>query len=449
MNTRGRVSAPRSPTGLRGLVGEQVLVTGAQLLSGVGNLAFVIVAARILPARGFAHLVAFLALYLVVHMPTGSLSAASTLVPERAPGLRRRLLLPVALAAVVIALSTPFTASLLELPSEMVILTAITVAVAPFLALERGPLHSWSMNGRVSLTLVVEPAVRLAIGLPLAVVFGAVGGAAGVVLAGYAALVVAAIRRPGDPRGRWLTGNDRDAPGAATGSAFWWTAAAFLLLALFQKQDVIFANRLLGSLDAATFAAVATLGGAAVLASVRVPLVLIPRAVQGSRKALGVALALAGGLGLGAVAIVAILPDLIVTAIFPQYQRAAAFAVPYMGAMALLAVSRVLVAYFSATGHHRTVAGLVGTAVALHVVLLVAMGSDAGGVVRATLIANLVLVAFVSVRAVSGWGSRPLEMPSQRTSEDRAEMTSVASEASHDVGHEDQHGPDGDRQQEA
>lgn len=441
---------PRSQTrraGLRGLVSEQLLVTGAQLVSGVGNLAFVIIVARVLPARGFAHLVSFLALYLVVHMPTGSLSAASTLVPERAPDLRRRLLLPVALVAVAIALSAPVATSLLDLPSGMVILTAITVAAAPFLALERGPLHAWSMNGRVSLTLVVEPAVRLAIGVPLAAAFGAVGGAAGVVLAGYAALVVAAIRRAGDPRGRWLAG-DRDHSRAATGSAFWWTAAAFLFLALFQKQDVLFANRLLRSMDAATFAAVATLGGAAVLASVRVPLVLIPRAVQGSRKALGVALALAGSLGLGAVAMVAVFPDL-VTIIFPQYGRAAVFAVPYMTAMALLAVTRVLVAYFSATGHPRAVAGLVGTAVALHVVLLLALGNDAGGVVQATLIANLVLVVLVSVRAVTKWRDRPDSVTLRAHDEPEAEIAAGVSQESRDAGHHNQRGPDSHRKHEA
>ncbi|HZD21956.1 MAG TPA: hypothetical protein VE569_00905 [Acidimicrobiia bacterium] len=407
MNFGRPVPLFRPVAGLRGLIGEQMLVSGAQILSGVGNLALVIVAARVLSDRGFAHLVTFLALYLVIHMPTGSLSAASTLVPQRAPGLRRRLLLPVASFAGLIALSTPLTAPLLALPSGMVILAAITVAMAPYLALERGPLHSWSMNGRVSLTLVVEPAVRLAVGIPLALAIGAVGAAVAVVLAGYTALLVAAIRRDGDPRGNWLARNEPESLSRTTGSAFWWTAGAFLLLAIFQKQDVIFANRLLGSVDAATFAAVATLGGAAVLASIRIPLVLMPRAVQGSRKALVVALILAAGLGLGAVAVIAVFPG-VVEAVFPEYQQAANFALPYMIAMALLAVTRVLAAYFSATGHPRAVAGLVSMAVASHVVLLVAMGSNAGGVVQATLTVNLALIVLVSVWAIPKWRKEPL-----------------------------------------
>lgn len=448
VNPRARASAAHSLPGLRGLVGEQFLVTGAQVLSGVGNLAFVVIADRVLSPRGFTHLVSFLALYLIVHMPTGSLSAATTLVPQRAPGLRRRLLLPVLVLAAVVALSTPLTAPLLRLPSGMLILTAITVVAAPFLSLERGPLHGWSMNGRVSLTLVAEPVVRLAIGIPLAAAFGAIGGAAGVVLAGYSALLVAAIRRRGDPRGTWWSGSGGGpSTRVTTGAAFWWTAAAFLFLALFQKQDVLFANRLLGDWDAATFAAVVVLGGAAVLASVRVPLVLIPRAVQGSRKALGIALALAGGLGLGAVAMVAILPE-VVTAVFPDYERAADFVVVYMAAMALLAVSRVLAAYFSATGHPRAVAGLVGSAVALHVVLLVAMGSGTGGVVRATLIANLMLVVLLSIRALTKWRDRPRGVLDRWEGEVGGELAAVVSEDSQNAGHRDQQGPDGDPKQD-
>jgi hypothetical protein len=409
-------------------------------------MAFVVVAARVLTPRGFAHLVSFLALYLVVHMPTGSLSAASTLVPQRAPGLRRRLLLPVLVLAAVVALTAPFTAPFLRLPSGMLILTAITVVAAPFLSLERGPLHGWSMNGRVSLTLVIEPAVRLAIGIPLAAAFGAIGGAAGVVLAGYASLLVAAIRRAGDPRGTWWSGSG-GGPTAqvSTGAAFWWTAASFLFLALFQKQDVLFANRLLDALDAATFAAVATLGGIAVLASVRVPLVLIPRAVQGSRNALGVALTLAAGLGFGAVAMVAVIPDTIVAAVFPRYDQAADLAVAYMAAMALLAISRVLVAYFSATGHPRAVAGLVGSALLVHVVLLVALGSGAGGIVQATLIANLVLIVVVSARALA---SRRYQLsPSDQTSH-AAEMATVLSQNPDEAGNQDKDKPQGNPEQE-
>ena len=441
MNPRPSASRTRSPVGLRGLVGEQVLVTGAQLVAGVGNLAFVIFADRVLSARGFAHLVSFLALYLVVHMPTGSLSAASTLVPQRAPGLRRRLLVPVALVAVVVAVSSPVTASWLELPTGIVILTAITVAAAPFLALERGPLHGFSMNGQVSLTLVVEPVVRLAVGIPLAAAYGAVGGAAGVVLAGYAALAVAAIRRTGDPRGKWLRESEGEKSTQSMGGAFWWTAAAFLFLALFQKQDVLFANRLLDDLDAATFAAVVTLGGAAVLASVRVPLVLIPRAVQGSRKALWVALALAGSLGLAAVAMVVAVPE-VVTVVFPDYEQAAGFAVAYMTAMALLAVTRVLAAYFSATGHPRSVAGLVGSAVVLHIALLMAMGSDTSGVVRATLIANLVLVVLMTIRALTKWRASRQDVPIEQVGEGGGGLAAVVSEDSYDAGYRDQQSPD-------
>lgn len=395
-----RVSLEGKLSGLRLLVGEQLLVTGAQLLAGVGNLVFVVAAAHVLRPSGYADLVAFLAVYLVVHMPTGSISAASTLEPERAPGLRRRLLVPVVLLAGLVAAAAPLGSGLLGLPPEVVVLVGASIAGAPFIALERGPLHGLSMNGRVALTLVAEPAIRLAVGLPLAARLGAVGGAAGVVLGGYAALAIAAYRRHGDPRGGWLAGNPATfANTDGSQAAFWWTGAAFLFLALFQKQDVLFANRFLASGEAATFAVIATLGGAAVLASVRVPLVLIPRAVDGSRGALAVAVGLAGGLGLGAVGIMAIAPELIVSTLFPaRYVSAADLAVPYMAAMALLAVTRVLAAFHCASGDARGVAGLVGSLVVLHVLFLFLMGGSAAGVVTATLLANLVLVAVATAR---------------------------------------------------
>jgi hypothetical protein len=144
---------------------------------------------------------------------------------------------------------------------------------------------------------------------------------------------------------------------------------------------------------------------------------------------------------------VAILPD-IVTAVFPDYEQAAVFAVPYMTAMALLAVSRVLAAYFSATGHPRAVTGLVGSAVALHVVLLVAMGSSTGGVVQATLFANLVLVILASARAVIGWGDRPgPQVPGPPG--DKAETVAVMSDDSRGGGHAEEHRPEGDPDQHA
>ena len=69
---------------LRALAGEQLAVAAGQLAAGVGNLAFSLVAARLLAPGAFAHLASFLALYLLVHVPAASLSAGSALTPELA-----------------------------------------------------------------------------------------------------------------------------------------------------------------------------------------------------------------------------------------------------------------------------------------------------------------------------------------------------------------------------
>ena len=59
--------------------------------------------------------------------------------------------------------------------------------------------------------------------------------------------------------------------------------AAFLLLAVLQNQDVVFANALLDGDEAGRFAVLSTLGGLAAFASTTVPLVLLPRAPPATR----------------------------------------------------------------------------------------------------------------------------------------------------------------------
>jgi hypothetical protein len=94
------------------------------------------------------------------------------------------------------------------------------------------------------------------------------------------------------------------------------------------------------------------------------------------------------------------------------------------------------------------VTGLVGSAVALHVVLLVAMGNDVGGVVGATLIANMVLVILVTARAVIGWRDRPTATPTDETHQRTAEMAAVTSQDPDEAGQREHQRPDGDPHQD-
>jgi len=381
----------RLPAEARSTVREQVTVVGAQVLSGVGNLTFALAAARLLQPGEFAQLAGFLALYLLIHLPTASLSAGAALAPGTARQLRSRVLAVGCVIALVMAAAAAPLGAVLHLPAPLLIAAALTAPIAGLLALERGPLYAAGLHRRAAASLVVEPAIRLGLGLPLLIAAGAVGAAAGAVTAGAAALAVAAWRSPHDPRRRLQAPRSG---GASEGLSqrFAPTMLAFLLLAVIQQQDVLLANRLLTSREAGSFAVVSTLGSTAAYAMATLPSVLLPRASRHIRGALPVAMGLAGLLGAGAVAAAAIAPTAVVTALFgDQYQAAGPLLVPYTIAMALLGVSRVLTAQRCASGSPRRAGALLAAAAAVQLGLLLALGRDAGGVVAATLLAMCVL----------------------------------------------------------
>jgi O-antigen/teichoic acid export membrane protein len=383
-----RRGAAHARPALRTLAGEQLLVAGGQLAAGVGNLAFSLVAARLLAPGAFADLSAFLALYLLVHVPAASLSAGSALSPALADALRGRALRIGAGVGAVLALGSLPIAGALHLPTAMVLALAAAAPTAGLLALERGRLYGVGRTRRAAASLLAEPVVRLAAGVALGAVLGPAGAAAGVTLAGWAALGVAYT--PGQ------TGGAADVATAPVA-----TVLAFLGLAVVQNQDVLVANAMLPAGEAGRFAVLSTLGGVAAFATTTVPFMLLPRARTGERCALPAALAVAGALGVAAVAVVALDPQQLVTAVFgARYAAAAALAVPYLVAMALLGVTRVLVAHACATGAARPALTVLGGAVVLHLGLLLAMGGDAAGIAHATLLASTALAAGTGAAAV-------------------------------------------------
>jgi hypothetical protein len=121
---------------------------------------------------------------------------------------------------------------------------------------------------------------------------------------------------------------------------------------------------------------------------------LLPRAGGEGRDAVRAALAVAGLLGVGAVAVIALSPERLVGVVFGQrYASAGALAVPYVLAMALLGVARVLVAHACAQGRARRAVMLLVPVALLHAALIAALGQDAAGVALATLIATATLTA--------------------------------------------------------
>jgi uncharacterized membrane protein len=376
-NALGVAAPPQPPSAValtsRAIAREQVLVTGGQLVAGAGNLAFALVMARVLDHRAFTQLAAFLVCYLLLHLPGASFGAASALVPGLVDPARRRALMVAGLGAVVVAAAAPILAPALGQPLLMPLTLAAAAPTAALLALERGRLYGTGDFPPLIGSLVVEPAVRLTAGVACAFAFGARGAAVGVVLAGYAALVVA--RRARRPIRTPLSRDVR--PHAAI--------AAFLLLALLQNEDLLLATNILPAGEAARFAALSTLGGVAAFATATVPLVLLPR-VAVDRTAIRVALTVAGAVGVAGVLTLAIAGSSIVSLAFGEsYTSIAPLAAPYVLAMALLGVARVLVADAAARPRPQLVVATLAGAIVLHVALILVLGHTAGAVTAATL----------------------------------------------------------------
>jgi len=377
---------------------EQALVAGAQIASGAGNLAFAVVAARLLSPGAFASLAVFLALYLVVHVPASSLSAGTALRPALAVSGRVRALRWGLGAGLAVAAAAPVLAPLVGVPVALLLVLAAGVPAAPWLALERGRLYGEARHGRVAASLAAEPAIRLALGIPLCAGMGAVGAALAVVLGGWTALALTRPRLPHTP----LDGapSSERATGAARGIAL--ATIAFLALAVLQNQDVILANGVLAPGDAGRFAVLSTIGGLAAFATTTIPLVLLPRSADGERGALGSALVLAALLGAAAVGVVALVPSQLVGSAFGErYASVGSLAVPYVAAMALFGIVRVLVADRCARGDGaRALVALLGTVAVAQAAAIVVAGDDAATIVAITVAAMALLAAGTGVVAL-------------------------------------------------
>jgi O-antigen/teichoic acid export membrane protein len=384
------VERPRARPQGTAAVRDQAVVASGQIAAGLGNMVFSLVMARILAPGTFAQFASFLALYLLLSMPGSAVSAVAALEPARAARFRPALLLGGAAVGVALAVASPWVGPALRLPVAMVVVLGLSAPALGTLALDRGRLYGWNRHARLVASLVVEPAVRLLLGLGLATAGGAVGGALGVTVAGYAALEIA--RR--HPRGRRPATTDDDPdtrvepvskpvppalPRAAT-----WTVLAFLAVVVVQNQDLLIANRVLAPGQAGQFAVLSTLGGLSVFATMTVPLVLLPRSRAGEGGLLP-ALAITGLIGVAAVGVVSLAPAALVTALFgAQYHQVAGVLVLYMTAMSLLGVARVLVAHRCATGAGRSSLVMAAMAVAAQAGLIVSFGHDTRSVALST-----------------------------------------------------------------
>ena len=430
----------------RALVGAarpQVAVMSGQLVAGLGNLIYAVALAHLLDPGDYSKVVAFLAVYILMHVPSAALSAAGALAPQRA----ERLSAPVGAAGlamgVLIVLASAPLGRLASLDQSLVVALGVAAPSAALLGLRRGVAYGRERLGRVTASLVVDPAVRLGIGVVLAIVAGPIGAAVGAVLAGYAALAVCAtaprrapvaarrqiVTTPDGQWGRVGTGTSvktvtvDDDFGAEVGEALVadrspaaegvergralalrFVCGSFVLMAILQSIDLLVANRVLDGDGPAQFAVLSTLGGAAFFATATIPLVLMPAAVRGRQHAGSAALVLTVGVGTTIALLGAIAARPLLRLTFGnEYAVVAHLVGPYLLAMALLGVVRVEVARRAADRDPKAVRAMavtIGIAVAVEVVGLVAFADHVGAVVAVTLVTATGLAAVVELQPV-------------------------------------------------
>ncbi|HZY75372.1 MAG TPA: glycosyltransferase family 39 protein [Jatrophihabitantaceae bacterium] len=363
-------------------VARQSGVVVAQVAAGLGNLAFSVVAVRVLPSGHYAQFAAFLAAYLLINTPAASLTAGASLRPDLAQRLR-----PIALwcgigIGALLAVAAPWLADVARLPVALVWLLALDGPVAGLLALARGHLFGQHRLGAAATAIITEPAVRCAVGFALLPVFGTTGAAVGVIAGGYAALLACLLLR----KSSVVPESGGRAPAAPA------TVVSFLLLAVLGAQDVIVANRVLPASVAGVFAAVSTLGGAVLFATAMVPVVVLAQLRVQQHRALGSALIVTAVTSALGSAVLLALPESLYTTVLGATGSQLRPALPvYLVAMTLLCVARVVLAALCARG--LAVRAVIATAVAAGAqLIMLLLAHTAVAAAAATAVASAVLL---------------------------------------------------------
>ena len=193
----------------------QLAVMSGQLVAGLGNLLYAVILAHVLDPGDYADVVAFLAVYVLMHVPAAAFSAAGSLAPDRVDRLTPRIAVIGLITGLSIALMSGWIGELAGIDRALVLALAAAAPAAALLGLRRGVAYGHEQLGRVSASLVSEPAMRLGVGVVLALIAGPIGAAVGAVLAGYTALAVSRPRR--DPPRRCARPCQRASPRPSAG----------------------------------------------------------------------------------------------------------------------------------------------------------------------------------------------------------------------------------------
>jgi O-antigen/teichoic acid export membrane protein len=372
----------------------------AVLATNTIALVFTVVFARILGASDYGSLAALISAFIILMVPGSALQIATARElshavaaedPAAGSGVRRWLL-RLGLATVVVAiLAIPLRGVLGAVINVDHLWAAAAVPVTSMLwmlvSVERGALQGFQGYKLVGLSLVGEAAARLLFGLLLvAAGLGVTGAFFGSGLALIAVGVVLSV-----PLFRRLPAASHDEVKPLRGLLAGSGAPVIGLTLLFALQEVpVIVVKHEASSDAAGSYAVAAVAAKAIIwVAVGLGMYLLPEATR--RAATGVdarpilrrTLALIAAASVPMVALYAAAAHPLLRAVFGEDLTGASGALPWLGlAMTLLACAYLSVQYLLALGRANFV-WVLGAAVVVEVLLLIAVGADLTGVALA------------------------------------------------------------------
>lgn len=389
------------------------------------NYAFNLVMLRLLEPAAYGALGALLALILIGTVPGLAVQAVVARHTALRAGDRaavaelwsRTLVAAAWLSAalgLLVAAAAPLLAAFLHLGSlGPALWLAANVLPLPLVSALQGMLQGVQRFGALAATLLLNAAVRLAVGVVLVLAGHGVGGAlaASVAGSGLALLLPLALLRPvllqapAARRRGW-----RAAAGGAIGAETGAAALAFLGLLLLTNMDLLLARHYLPPRASGLYAAGSVIAKIAYWAPQFVATIVFPRLATGGaarRRLLARAAAVVAGLGAALLLVVAAAPGLAVALPFGDGYRGVGPDLPLFAALGTaLALAQLLLFSGIAAGDRR-VHRLLGATVAVEVALI-AFGPH-GSV---TAIAGAAL-ASVGALLVAGWllerRRRPLE----------------------------------------
>lgn len=386
------------PAGGR-LVSSAVVLSAATLVANLLGYVLTIVAARTLPTADFGAFGALLALVIVGNVAALAVQASvARRVAQGRSSLAGTALLTAGLVTLGAAAVAPLAAAPLQLASPQPLLAvAVTLGALAVTAVPLGLAQGHEQFGRLAALVALQAALRVGGGIGgLLATDSVLGGMVGIA----AGLVVAAV-----VAWAWV---HPQLSASSVGAGREVAAAALMLLGfvLLTNADVVLARGLLTPTASGLYAAGSIITKIGFWLTAFVPLLAFPRLSSPQRRQQALRLALVAVLlmGVGIVAVTALLAETIITVVAGDRYLPVAPDLPWFALLgALLAVCQVSV-YAGLARHDTWTTASVWAALAVLVGGAVTLGPDASGLVRLACAVAAALAVLVSLRELRHGG---------------------------------------------